>query len=393
MLARLSSRFLKSDTSSLFKNLVPARGFANNRESNSKKSLPSKNQNPFGAGKKDKSIDRDHDFKHSSSKSLPKSPNKGKGGHVEKHRRKAASYQAQLNLQRINENNSESFQETSEYLEEERVRKIKEAMKLKELEELSLNTTDEAENFKLDVPWEFENRITKPEEGNLKSPIDSAKLINYSTVMALFKDYVQAIESYDIERLGELLERFFWDRCSKNLRNMQKRGYRFELQGIASKKNKVDLRKVSNYYCVGVHSNRKLNDGENNYMIFNNVIEGSPTKNIMKQRLAGNERAVIRVVLDIIVETPIKLKLFDKENNLVGKQVEEKAIDFHLLKLENDLFEAAYSDLTKSIGEAGELDEDSLNKFRTVFSQDGWRIIDFDNYMNGNDIIKPKVIM
>jgi len=267
---------------------------------------------------------------------------------------------------------------------------LRESLKQARLEE----ENEEAENFKLDMPWDFKNIITRQPEGNLKSPVGIGRLLNYPVAIGLFKDFVQAIEEYDTERLEEILEYTFWERASKNLRKMKKKGYRFELEGMSSRKNQVDLFKVTNIYGVGIFTNRKFNEGANQYTIFENTIDGSPTANYIKIKMEEKEKAVVKVVLDLMVETPIKLKLFDKD----GKQVEsgstiDREINFHHMRIENDVFEADYDALQLSAKNEGELEDDELNQFKSVFSHDGWKIIDMDNYMNGNPIVQARVVL
>ena len=257
---------------------------------------------------------------------------------------------------------------------------------------LATEESDEGANFKLDLPWDFKGIITKQPEKNLKAPLGVGKIMSFPIAIGIFKDYVQALEDYDTERLQELLEDSFFDRVSKNLDKMQKKGYKFKLEGISSKKNKVDLFNISNFFCVGASSNRKLNDGANHYMIFDNFIEGSPTKNYIKHKQVGNEKAVVKVILDLMFETPVKLQLFDPEGNPVGKKG-EKEIEFHHMRIENDIYEVDYKHLKRSVEGGGEVEGEDLSSFQVTFSHDNWKVIDFDNYMKGNDIISSRVIL
>lgn len=153
---------------------------------------------------------------------------------------------------------------------ESRVKKLKEEISLKYNEPPGNNLSkeeEEAENFKLDVPWDFKNKVIKPKEGNLKAPLSMGKLLSYPVAVGLFKDYVQALKDYDIERLQELLEPVFWERCSKNLEKMKKREYKFKVEGMSSKNNKIDIRQVTNLFCIGVDWDRRKNDGENHFHI------------------------------------------------------------------------------------------------------------------------------
>lgn len=99
------------------------------------------------------------------------------------------------------------------------------------------------------------------------------------------------------------------------------------------------------------------------------------------------------MILDIIIETPIKLTLYDKDGNKVGGEDVATDIAMHHLRLENDVYEGEYESLIKSVEEGGELDQERLNDFKSVFSHDRWRIIDVDNYMDGNEIIRSRIIM
>ena len=63
------------------------------------------------------------------------------------------------------------------------------------------------------------------------------------------------------------------------------------------------------------------------------------------------------------------------------------------MRIENNIFEADYDALQAGAKNEGELKEDELKAFKNVFSHDGWKIIDMDNYMAGNPIVQTRVIL
>ena len=248
-----------------------------------------------------------------------------------------------------------------------------------------------SEGFKFGIPWNFENKFTKPEEGNLESSLGLERLMNFDVALNLFNNYVVALEKNNTTKLREMMEYTFAKKYSRYLEGMEEQGYKIKIEGNNLEETDIDLYKVTNYFCVGVNPNRKKNRRDNQYHIFDNLVNDYPVTNIIKKKPGAEDMAVIRVVVDLFIETPILMKIVDKEGNVIEEESkesqDEKNRKGHLMRIENDVLQIEYKTLKKNLPHGEILHEDSTKSFRMVFDHKNWKIIDFDEYMDGNEPI------
>jgi len=256
--------------------------------------------------------------------------------------------------------------------------------------ELDDDTVEEIFRIKSEIPWDFDGIIKTQPEKNLKCPVSLTRLINFNTVNSLFKRYLTAIEEKDLDELQDILEHTFYRKFCKLFEKLDQKGLKFTAQHI-EKENNIDLFNITNYFTVGVESNRKKNSGESSYFIHDGYIQDIPTKHIITRRLQGDELATIKVNVDITIETSATLKLVDKDGTTLAENTGEKS--YHHLKLENDILHVAYKNLKYAVNFDQKLNDQALSTFKFALKQDNWRIIDVDNFMDGNSLIPKKVII
>jgi len=259
-----------------------------------------------------------------------------------------------------------------------------------ELYQEEMSNTSE---YRRGIPWNFDNKMEKPKEENLLTPLGLERTMNYEVALGLFKRYVEVLKSGDVEEIRKVLETTFGKKCWKYLEKLETEGCKIEVEGMKNnEETDIELYKVTNYFCVDVSSNRKKNAGEQFYHVFDNVLKGFPVRNIVKKKTGPNAQALIKVVIDLYIETPVCIKVVDKNGNVVEKSEKSGDRYVHHMMIENDVLQVDYKTLKRNVKENEEiLDPSAVGSFQMIFSHDNWKIIDFDNYMQGNDFVSTVV--
>lgn len=271
----------------------------------------------------------------------------------------------------------------------------------------------------IELPWDFHSLITKPKgTNNLMSAVDVMKFLKDSKVKAMIKDFLESLEENDTENLSKLLEFSFFKKLQKSLAKLKERNLRLEVENLHSKRTELGVYNILNYFTIGVDSNRTKNDAKSNYKIVRNSIGGVPTINIIHIKQENIQNIKIYVQLDIVVTSDFALRIKDQEGKtilgetqlieknkeeleavkeLVGeavpkiimKKFEEKKVEVkrnvHLLKIEGCIFEGDYNFFENQVKDG------NLEKWRKEnhlsMNKESFYIVDFDNYMNGNELV------
>ncbi|KAL4512229.1 hypothetical protein ABPG72_005231 [Tetrahymena utriculariae] len=254
----------------------------------------------------------------------------------------------------------------------------------------------------LQFPWDFQGINSQQKESNLKCAIDVAKIINEKTAISILKQFLNCIEEFDYEQLGEFVERKFLRQLTKRLQAMQQEKIKIQFDNIRTKDINVDLFKIQNIFAVGVEQNRRKNDGSSAYVIFDDFIQQQiPAKHIVKKRIEPKELARIYVQLHLTFKSNISLSLINtekgtKKQDKIAKQESNK--QYHTMILEKLLVECDYKSIRNKslslenstnqiISQSNVNDYINVSNLKNFASLNNLKIIDFDGFMNGNPLV------
>ena len=121
------------------------------------------------------------------------------------------------------------------------------------------------------------------------------------------------------------------------------------------------------------------------------MVNDIPSVNIVKKRLRGDEKGVIKIQLDLMVESPISIDIICSKTKEI--KLKHNDNEYHHLKIENDVLEFDYKNIKYSVEFENFMTDQSSKSFKYVLKEDNWRIIDIDNFMKGNYIVPYKTIL
>ena len=239
----------------------------------------------------------------------------------------------------------------------------------------------------LQFPWKFNPTKNRPLEQNLKCPVDISQIIFENEVISIIKTFLFSIEDFDFETLEEILEPSFHKKLHKNLLRMQEAGYQPNVSGL-KKKNEISLEiyNISTIFGVGLSQNRLKNDGIEYFDKQNATINDVPCVNCIHKSMEYDSDCSIFIQIDGFFESQVKINIIKD-----GKIVKEDEIGIHNFKLETILLKEKYGTFSKkTLGlQQGELD---FQKEAKKYEKFKFYLIDFDGFMEGNEIIPEKII-
>ncbi|KRX09281.1 hypothetical protein PPERSA_05950 [Pseudocohnilembus persalinus] len=244
--------------------------------------------------------------------------------------------------------------------------------------------------------WDFQHKnLNWPVEKNIKTICDPNRLLKERQVIAYFKEFVENISEFNYKSLEQTLERSFYRKIRKVMENLQKQGYDFQADGLRNKIESVELINITNIFGVGIGLNRRKNDGYDNFKVNDSYIMGNiPCRFYQKKRLDIKETARIIVQMEIAIMSAAQLKIIDKETkedkllDSIYKNVNKEAI--HHMVLEAVLVECDYKQMKQIIESGQNFDIQNLQSYKSFMKSPQFQIIDFDNFMNGNDIARQR---
>ena len=248
-------------------------------------------------------------------------------------------------------------------------------------------------NFNLIFPWNSNLYKEKPKEKNIISPVDLYHVIKETDAIATFKKFLIGLSEYDFGKLSPILENSFLSKLRKNMSLMKDKSYKISFENLENATIKLDLFNLINVFAVGVSINRKRNKFASNYIINESKFEKAPIRQITVKRLSGTEKGIIIMQFHISITSNILLKIEDEQNNLIYKDNKDNK-SLHIMILEAEVLECEYKALKNMIRHSNikekDLQNTNISDIKMKEKANNLKIIDFDNFMKGNDLIKPE---
>ena len=238
----------------------------------------------------------------------------------------------------------------------------------------------------LQFPWNFEKSFTKPPEGNLKSPVSLDQILYENEVISIIKSFLLSIEDFDYETLQEVIEPFFFQKLSKNMEKMEKFGFKARLIFPKKKPFLIDIFNVHTVFAIGLQENRLKNDGKDHFDVKNSFINEVPCENIVHKSLNLTDNSLILLQISCFIEMEIKFEILNEKGEIL-KENKETGKNSHFLKLETVLLREDYESLSQKTM-ALQKKELDVNKEAKKRGKLRFYIIDFDDYMLGNPLIR-----
>lgn len=266
----------------------------------------------------------------------------------------------------------------------EKVSKSQLSMDEKQLELTENNFTDI-------IPWNCELFKENPKEKNLLSPLDIYHIIKEEEALKIFKKFVTGLENYDFEILSEILENSFFSKLKHNLLMLKNKKYKISFEKLNEKNIGIDLFDIANIFTVGVSLNRKRNYSGSRYIVNDSIFNNAPIKQIILKRLKGDDRGSIIMQFHIALTSNILMKIMNPQNISL---YEDKAVknSIHVMLLEAEVLECDYKALKNIVGKNNSnetnLEKRSFSDLKIKEKKTNLKIIDMDNFMKGNELIK-----
>jgi hypothetical protein len=153
----------------------------------------------------------------------------------------------------------------------------------------------------------------------------------------------------------------------------------------------IDLFDISNIFAVGLSLNRKRNSKGSNFIISESKFNNAPVKQIIPKRLSGKEKGSMIIQFHLAITTNVSLTILNQQNRNIYEEKKENP-SIHSMILESEIFDCEYKGLKNILrySNSGQAEVNNLNftDLKIKEKPTNLRIIDFDNFMNGNELIK-----
>lgn len=254
----------------------------------------------------------------------------------------------------------------------------------------SLPNDENAKNF---IPWSSNTFSEPPQEKNILAPLDLYHLIKEEDAQDLFQRFIKCLSEQNLEDLFLITENSFCSTLKKNLLLLRDNKFTLSFENIDKSNVIIDLYDIRNIFGVGVHLNRKRNSKAKNYIISQSIFNNIPIKQIIPKRLNGKEKGAMILQFHLAITTKTTLTMLNHQNRRIYEENKEKPI-IHSMVLESEVFECEYKGLknilrhsNKGKNEVGEM---NFSDLKIKEKEGNLKIIDFDNFMNGNELIKSE---
>lgn len=237
------------------------------------------------------------------------------------------------------------------------------------------------------IPWNSDIITEIPKEKNILTPIDLYHVIKEEEAQKIFKNFLIALQKYDFESLGNLIENSFLSKLKKNLADFKNLKNNISFENIEEDQLSIDLFNIDNIFAVGTYLNRKRNLDSSRYILNNSYFQKIPIKQIILKRLKENDKGSFIIHLHLAITTNIKIKIYNATQELIYQDLKSPSI--HSMILETELLDFDYRSL-KSLIKIETQNQGKTNNplFGTKEKNPILKIIDFDNFMKGNPLVR-----
>lgn len=237
------------------------------------------------------------------------------------------------------------------------------------------------------LPWISNYFKEIPKEENLISPIDLYHIIKEDEAKILFNKFTQALQEFDFDCLSTIIENTFFSKLQRNLQELQKSKQKIIFESSEEDKISIDLFRVVNIFGVGILLNRKRNFKSSRYIINDSKFNNAPIQQIVLKRLTGKDRGTFIIQLHLAISSNKRLKILNGSNAILYQDNNLENNFLHYMVIESEIMDCDY----KTLKHIARLDHEKNDEFTMNEKIPNFRIIDFDNFMNGNDLVKNDI--
>ena len=252
----------------------------------------------------------------------------------------------------------------------------------------SLPNDENAKNF---IPWSSNTFSEPPQEKNIIAPLDLYHLIKEEDAQDLFQKFIKCLSEQNLDDLFLITENSFCSILKKNLLLLRDNKFTLSFENIDKSNLIIDLYDIRNIFGVGVNLNRKRNQKGKNYIISESKFDNVPVKQIIPKRLSGKEKGSMILQFHLAMTTNTTLTMLNHQNRRIYEESKEKPI-IHSMVLESEVFECDYKGLKNILRFSNEgkkeVGQMNFSDLKIKEKEGNLKIIDFDNFMNGNELIK-----
>ena len=278
--------------------------------------------------------------------------------------------------------------------------KVEEAKKrIEELDKVSTKLIEQNTPDNVHFPWKFLSSARtdfKKPEGNLKGVFPYLPLMTQQILDHYFKAFIQNVIDKDWEFIEDVAEPLLVKNLKKEMSLLPSR-YKLQAPNIKTCKTIYDLYDVKNVFMSSVNTNRKKSDSIHNYHINQETLSGVPVYMLNKKRAGENDDCGYVMQFSFNVYTDLRLQVLDEKGQVVleDPEIENKAYSSkeivelvpHSLQLEIMACKGKLKSLRRASYQST-IGEDTISDSITNFmSKRNFRIIDFDGFMNGNQLL------
>ena len=250
-------------------------------------------------------------------------------------------------------------------------------------------------------------------ESCLESIVSAEQILSLDKLQTIMKNYFIGLGEGDFTELERILEKRFYTNLKKKISYLNDKGYQLFMTSQKPKILEIDVHKVKNFFTVGVEQNRKRNRLAKSYNFREDIIQDKSFNFIIDKTASDKSTVKVYIQYYLNVFTDMSINLVDKNTGKViykddyiakfgntQENSENVGIDLNLEDLlgksvvhnviiEAEALEGNYQSLKKisrNIADQGEINL-SLKNFKNKCSNLDWKIVDFDNFMDGNPLV------
>ena len=271
-----------------------------------------------------------------------------------------------------------------------------------EIEEISARLVEQNTPENIHFPWTFSSfsDIRSPQvESNLNSIFPYTSIFTPQLLNTYFRSFIRYLVDQDWDLLEDYVEPAFLKSVQRELGLMPSR-YSLQARNFRSCISFFDLYDIRNIFMSDVNVNRRKADGMDHFEFTFKSVNDAPLYIMNKKRPGNDDQCGLIMQFHVNVYTDLDLQVVDdkgqvmmRDDNIVQfKSKDPRSEDRlssarpHRLVLEILACKGSYSEIhaqAMSAVQTGKME----SKLISYMSKHNFRIIDIDNFMNGNPLL------